>query len=135
VIGTLHPRLVQTLGLASAPVLFELDVQGVSQHTLARYRTLSKFPAVRRDLAFVVAIEVAAGAVKTAMQNAAPPLVHEIEVFDDYRGKGLAENQKSLALRVVMQDTARTLTDEEVEETVAGLTRIVTGQFNANLRA
>jgi len=56
-------------------------------------------------------------------------------VFDDYRGKGVAENQKSLAIRVVMQDTERTLTDQEVEDAVQKLVDAALRQCNASLRA
>jgi phenylalanyl-tRNA synthetase beta chain len=61
--------------------------------------------------------------------------VRSIDVFDDYRGKGIAENQKSLAIRVVMQDTERTLTDQEVEDTVHKLVDAALSQCNASLRA
>jgi phenylalanyl-tRNA synthetase beta chain len=56
-------------------------------------------------------------------------------VFDDYRGKGVPENQKSLAIRVVMQDTERTLTDQEVDEAVQKLVSAARRQCNASLRA
>ena len=135
VMGALHPRLVQAFGLNSAPLLFELDAAAVAARAVARYRHLSRFPSVRRDLAFVVDQATPAGSLRAAMLEAAPELVCEVELFDDYRGKGMAENQKSLAFRIVMQDTQRTLTDEEVEGAVAVLTRTVVERFNASLRA
>jgi len=60
--------------------------------------------------------------------------VQSIEVFDDYRGKGMPENQKSLAIRVVMQDTQRTLTDQEVDDAVQKLVDTALNQCNASLR-
>ncbi|MEQ1662943.1 MAG: phenylalanine--tRNA ligase subunit beta [Thiobacillus sp.] len=134
-LGALHPRLVQQLDLPSAPLLFECDLDAVSDVRLPRHAGLTRFPQVRRDLAFVLDETIAAGDVLAAMQQVAASRVCELALFDQYHGKGIAENQKSLAFRVVMQDTERTLTDVEVEETVAQLAEVVTRQFNAALRS
>ncbi len=133
-LGSLHPRLVQAFELASAPVLFELDHAALVHRALPRYAGLSRFPQVRRDLAFVLDAQTPAGTLLAALRDAAPPVVRTIEVFDDYRGKGVAENQKSLAIRVVMQDTERTLTEEDVEEAVRKLIDTALRQCNASLR-
>ncbi len=134
-IGALHPRLVQAFDLAAAPVLFELDSHVVAQRHLPRHATLSRFPLVRRDLAFVLDAHTPAGELLDALREAAAASVRSIDVFDDYRGKGVAENQKSLAIRVVMQDTERTLTDQEVEDAVQKLVDAALRQCNAALRA
>lgn len=133
-IGVLHPRLLQTYDLPAAPVLFELDAVAVAQRPLPRYAGLSRFPQVRRDLAFVLDARTPAGTLLAVLRSVAAPTVREIEVFDDYRGKGMEENQKSLAIRVVMQDTQRTLTDEDVEEAVRQLIDAALRQCNASLR-
>ena len=133
-IGTLHPRLVQALDLASAPVLFELDSSALAQRALPRHGGLSRFPQVRRDLAFVLDVHTPAGELLAVLHEAAPGPVRSIDVFDDYRGKGLGENQKSLAVRVVMQDTERTLTDQEVDGAVQKLVDAALRQCNASLR-
>ena len=102
---------------------------------LPRHGTIARFPAVRRDLAFAVAESVRVGDMLAAMQEAADPIVKDLALFDVYRGKGLGEDQKSLAFRVVMQDTERTLTDAEVEAAVAKITQAVMEKFSAGLRA
>jgi phenylalanyl-tRNA synthetase beta chain len=134
-IGALHPRLVQAFDLAAAPVLFELDSEILTRRALPRHRGLSRFPQVRRDLAFVLDAHIPAADLLEALREAAPAAVRSIDVFDEYRGKGVAENQKSLAIRVVMQDTERTLTDQEVEDAVHGLVDVALRQCNATLRA
>ena len=134
-IGALHPRLVQAFDLPSAPMLFELDSQVLVQRCLPRHASLSRFPLVRRDLAFVLDAHTPAGELLAALREAASAQVRSIELFDDYRGKGMAENQKSLAIRVVMQDTERTLTDQEVEDAVQKLVDSALRQCNASLRA
>ncbi|MHB1352884.1 MAG: phenylalanine--tRNA ligase subunit beta [Thiobacillus sp.] len=134
-IGALHPRLVQAFDLAAAPVLFELDSEILVRRVLPRHTGLSRFPQVRRDLAFVVDAGVAAGDLLAALREAAPASVRAIEVFDDYRGKGVPHNQKSLAIRVVMQDTERTLTDRDVDDAVQKLVDVASRRCSATLRA
>jgi phenylalanyl-tRNA synthetase beta chain len=134
-LGTLHPRLVQAFDLPVAPILFELDSDVLAQRCLPSHGGLSRFPQVRRDLAFVLDVQTPAGELLTALREAAPSQVRSIDVFDEYRGKGVAENQKSLAIRVVMQDTQRTLTDQEVEDAVQKLVDAALRQCNAGLRA
>ncbi|HEY9146085.1 MAG TPA: phenylalanine--tRNA ligase subunit beta [Thiobacillus sp.] len=134
-IGALHPRLVQAFDLPAVPVLFELDSHVLVQRGLPRHASLSRFPLVRRDLAFVLDAHTPAGELLAVLREVAPGRVQSIEVFDDYRGKGVAENQKSLAIRVVMQDTERTLTDQDVEDAVQKLVSAALRQCNASLRA
>jgi phenylalanyl-tRNA synthetase beta chain len=134
-VGTLHPRLVQAFDLPSAPVLFEIDSQVLTQRRLPRHAGVSRFPLVRRDLAFVLDAQTPAGELLAALREDAPAQLRSIEVFDEYRGKGMTENQKSLAIRVVMQDTERTLTDREVEDAMQKLVDTALRQCNASLRA
>jgi len=134
-IGALHPRLVQAFDLPAPPMLFEIDSQALARRGLPRHTSQSRFPQVRRDLAFVLDAHTPAGALLSALREVAADWVRSIDVFDDYRGKGVAENQKSLAIRVVMQDTERTLTDQEVEDAVQKLVSAALRQCNASLRA
>lgn len=134
-IGALHPRLVQAFDLPAAPLLFELDSQLLAQRVLPRHAAVSRFPQVRRDLAFVLDISTPVGELLAALRDASVEFVRAVDVFDDYRGKGVAENQKSLAIRVVMQDTERTLMDQEVDEAVKKLVNVALRQCNASLRA
>ncbi|HRA24456.1 MAG TPA: phenylalanine--tRNA ligase subunit beta, partial [Usitatibacteraceae bacterium] len=116
VVGELHPRLQLKYELAAAPVLFEIDCGVLLAGRAPRFEGVSRMPTVRRDLAVVVAEDLSAGAILEAVRASLPPVVREVEVFDQYRGKGVENGRKSLAFRIVMQDTARTLTDAEVEE-------------------
>ena len=92
-------------------------------------------PAVRRDYAFFVAETTPSGAILESVRKVVPALVREVEVFDQYRGKGVEPGQKSLALRIVMQDTDRTLTDSEVEAVMASVREHINQEFQAKPRA
>ena len=91
-------------------------------------------PAVRRDYAFIVAENTPAGAILESLKTAVPGFVREVEVFDQYRGKGVDPGQKSLALRIVMQDTDRTLTDSEVEAVMVFVREHINQKFQAKPR-
>ena len=135
VIGELHPRWVQKYELTSAPVIFEAELDALLGSNLPAYRELSRQPAVTRDLALVVPQTQEVQPLLDALKAAAAEIVCDIYLFDLYQGKGLATGQKSLAFRIVMQDTQRTLEDVEVEAVVVNLLAIATRDFNANLRA
>ena len=91
-------------------------------------------PVVRRDVAFTVAENTPVGAILGALRARVPGFVREVEVFDQYRGKGVEPGKKSLALRIVMQDTDRTLTDSEVEAVMVSIRDQLSEQFKAKPR-
>jgi phenylalanyl-tRNA synthetase beta chain len=134
-IGELHPRLLREFDLAGAPpVVFELDQEPLTEHALPSAKTVSRLPAVRRDIAIVVAETIPAEAVLDALRQASPSHVEHVGLFDLYRGPGIEQGKKSLAILVLMQDTARTLTDAEIDATVADLLRVLRERFDASIR-
>ncbi|MCE1184771.1 MAG: phenylalanine--tRNA ligase subunit beta [Rhodocyclales bacterium] len=135
VIGELHPVWVQRYELGTVPVVFELELDALLETRTPAYREVSRFPAVTRDLALVVEQGVAAASLQEGLQAVAPGIVQRIELFDQYQGKGIEPNRKSLAFRVVMQETQRTLEEAEVEAAMATLTRHAEENLGAKLRA
>ena len=133
-LGTLHPRLVQAHGLARVPVLFELDWHALSARCLPRYRGVSRFPAVRRDLAVVVAAQHALGDILRVVRAELPAHVIEFTAFDMYQGPGIEPGKKSLAFRMLLQHTEKTLTDAEIEATVSAVVSVLSREFAAVLR-
>ena len=134
VIGDLHPKWVEAYDLGAAPVMFELDLPAALASGVPAYRELSRFPAVSRDIALIVDSAVAAAELMAALRRAAPPIVQAVELFDVYQGKGVADGKKSLAFRVLMQDTQRTLEDSEVESAISAIVREADASFGATLR-
>jgi phenylalanyl-tRNA synthetase beta chain len=133
-VGELHPRLQQKYGLPMPAALFELDVRALGQVDLPQYREVSKYPPVIRDRAMWFDENLPAAQILAEMERNRPPVVQEIRLFDFYRGKGVESGKKSLAFRVVMQDTARTLTDAEADAAMAQLTELLAAKFGAKLR-
>ena len=133
-LGELHPRWQQKYELPQAPVLFELDLEALLASPMPAYREVSKFPPVIRDLALVVDESVPAQALLETMRASGPAVVQDLWLFDLYRGKGIEDGKKSLAFRVVMQDTSKTLTDAETEAAMAQLLQLLADSVGAKLR-
>ncbi|HTN65484.1 MAG TPA: phenylalanine--tRNA ligase subunit beta, partial [Burkholderiaceae bacterium] len=139
VIGELHPRLQQKYDLPLAPVLFEVEAPALAQREVPAYAEISRFPAVTRDLALVVKQFVTAQEVIDTLnaEKHANPIcgsMQAIVLFDEYRGKGLESDEKSLAFRFTMQDTQRTLQDEHVDAAMAAFVAAVQKKHGAKLR-
>jgi phenylalanyl-tRNA synthetase beta chain len=140
VVGELHPRWLQKYDLAQAPVLFEVDVAALQQRPLPAYTEISKFPGATRDLALVVKQDVAAQDILDAFaaeiaKNPAGKIVQAIVLFDEYRGKGLEADEKSLAFRFSLQDTQSTLQDDAVEAVMGAVLAAAQQKHAATLRA
>jgi len=133
-IGKLHPKWQQHYQLPKGAVLFELDFAALQQRNVPTYSEVSKFPPIRRDMAVLVNEEVTAGELLNAMRSAKVEFVTEIGLFDVYRGKGIAENLKSLAFYVILQDSQKSLVDADADKAMASLLDVVTKQFGAELR-
>ncbi len=120
-IGELHPQRQQQYDLPQAVVWFEVELAALTQDSVPKLTDISRFPPVRRDVAVLVDENVTVQSLLDAMQAENAPNVVELALFDVYRGKGVEQSKKSLAFRVLLQDTQKTLTDNEIEENVARL--------------
>ncbi|MBV9698333.1 MAG: phenylalanine--tRNA ligase subunit beta, partial [Gammaproteobacteria bacterium] len=132
-IGELHPRLRKSLDLTYTPVLFELDVAALAVQRSA-YAEVSRFPQVRRDLAVVVDEAVTLSSLAERVTLAGSSLLREVRVFDVYRGSGLEQGRKSVALGLIFQDISRTLTDDDVERLMASVVADLRENLNARIR-
>lgn len=133
-IGVVHPELERKLDLNGRTVVFELEWNKVASRAVPQAREVSRFPANRRDIAVVVAENVAAEDILAECKKVGANQVVGVNLFDVYRGKGVAEGYKSLAISLVLQDTARTLEEEEIAATVAKCVEALKQRFQASLR-
>ncbi len=132
-LGELHPQWVQQYDMPQTAVWFEVELSVLTKVVSPSAREISKFPPVRRDIALVVDEDLSVQILLDTMQREHAPFVTEIALFDVYRGKGVQEGKKSLAFRVLLQDTEKTLTDVEIEASVVRLTE-VSQKLGAELR-
>jgi phenylalanyl-tRNA synthetase beta chain len=133
-LGELHPKWQQYFELATAPIVFSLRADVFATSTATGFSPPSKMQAVRRDVAFVVPESVLAGQVQALFWGLNLPQVVDFGLFDFYRGANLESGKKSLAFRIVMQDTERTLTDIECDVVVARFVEAMSQEFGATLR-
>lgn len=119
--GELHPAVIEHHGLAGRAVAFEIFVDRLPQprksNTTAKpLLSLSPFQPVRRDFAFVVGQDVPSEKLVRAVMAADKALIQKVEIFDIYRGPGVADGQQSVALGVTLQPVEKTLTDQDLEQ-------------------
>ena len=133
-IGELHPRWRQKYDLPLAPVVFELDLAAVLRGSVPAAVEITRFPAVRRDLSAEFDENLTHDEILGALWQEAPPIVSDIALFDVFRGEGLGKGKKSLAFRVLLQDTEKTLTDGDVDSAVSKLRHVLQQRFRAKLR-
>ena len=133
-LGELHPRWQQKYDLPAAPIVFELEAEALLERPLPIYEPVSRFQPVRRDIAIVVDESIPVARVLEVMHERVPSFVRGVDLFDLYRGAGVPEGKKSLAFRVLMQDTERTLTDGEVDAAVAAIVANLAAVLHAELR-
>ncbi|HEY8101964.1 MAG TPA: phenylalanine--tRNA ligase subunit beta [Burkholderiaceae bacterium] len=139
-IGELHPRWQQKYDLPLAPVMFEVDADALQLRDVPVYEEISKFPAVTRDLAIVVQQSIPAQDLVDTFfvekkTNPICNILQAIVLFDEYRGKGLENNEKSLAFRITLQDTQSTLQDDNVNAAIAAFTSAVNKKHGGKIRS
>ena len=134
-LGELHPRIVKEFELPRAPILFELRLDALTSGDLpaaqARCRACRSSGATWPSSSTTTSRRRRFWRRWTA---AKPAHVDSIRLFDVYRGQGIAPGKKSLAILVLMQDTERTLTDAEIDATMADLLQVLAVRFAATLR-
>ena len=133
-IGTVHPSIVQKLGIKGKPVVFELLASAISERPVPAAKEISKFPANNRDIAVVVDETVAAGEVLETCRKAGGEKLVGVNLFDVYQGTNLAEGKKSLAISLTIQDTEKTLEEDEINAVMQAVLAALAKRFNAVLR-
>jgi phenylalanyl-tRNA synthetase beta chain len=133
-LGQLHPSLENILGFDSEVFLFELDQNLLLNNRIPTFKPLSKFPSVRRDLALIVKEDISAGEILDCITASSQDILQDAVIFDIYRGKGVEDGSKSVALGLILQNETRTLTDSETESILTGLLNTLTDKVGAKLR-
>ena len=118
--GQLHPTLQDKLKLNQDAFLFKVDLDEVIsavKETVPRFKHLSQYPEVKRDLAFIINDNVSCDDIQKVIKSAVKQNIFKgAEIFDVYQGEHVEEGFKSVAYRIKMQDADATLTDEIIEQ-------------------
>ncbi|WP_338441969.1 phenylalanine--tRNA ligase subunit beta [Synechococcus elongatus IITB4] len=139
--GQLHPSLCEERGLPAEIYAFELELDVWLDHLdqpdrqVPRFQPYSSFPASDRDLAFFVDQSVTVAELERIIRRQGGALLSEVELFDQYRGEHVPENQRSLAFRLTYRAGDRTLTEAEVEPVHDQVRQSLVERFRVTLRS
>ena len=133
-VGNAAPDTGKEAGFDTQVFLFELDQKRLFKREIPVFHPLSKFPSVRRDLALIVNENVSSADILDCISNCNEQFVQDVIIFDIYRGKGVEEGYKSVALGLVIQDFSQTLTDSEIDAIVNRVLDKMSSNINAKLR-
>ena len=133
-VGQLHPKIQADLGLNTAVYLFHVAVAKIAPSRLSKFEEVSKFPEVKRDLAFFVDNSVHAYDLTSAATAVAGEQLTSLKLFDVYHSKDVENKGKSIALGLTFQHSSRTLTDEEVNQAIDRVVVELNKTFKAELR-
>jgi len=134
VMGEVHPRVEQAFELSNTSCLIEIGLVKLSSMITRtkEYKPVPRFPSVTRDIALVVDEQIVYQRVESIVRSF--PLATKVTLFDFYRGKQIAENKKSFAVRIVYQSSSRTLTDDEIDRTQEQMLARLHQELGATLR-
>ena len=133
-LGKLHPRHSKALDLKREAFLFELDAAEALASRAPKAKAVSRFPSIRRDIAVVVDDKVSADELIDAVASTSKALISSVRIFDIYKGPGIEAGLKSVALGLILQETSRTLTDEDADLAMAAAIKKLQDKFAAELR-
>ena len=134
VVGKLHPKIAKQYDLKRAAYVFELDAEKTLITSAPVATAISKFPAIRRDVSVIVDDNISADELVSAVAMTSPALIQSVRIFDIYKGQGIEAGRKSVAIGLILQETSRTLTDDDADQAMAAVIKKLADQFAAELR-
>ena len=134
--GEVHPTVQENFELDQTTYVLEMNVEPLVAYATAvpKYHHLPKYPAMSRDIAVVVPVEVTNDEIVAVIRANAGELLQDVRVFDIYTGKQVAAGCKSIAFNLTYQASDRTLTDAEVDASMKKVIAEVAEQYKAKLR-
>jgi phenylalanyl-tRNA synthetase beta chain len=133
-LGALHPQHLHRLDIPQPAYVFELELSLIAPKKPVKYEKLSKFPSVRRDMSILVAEEAIVADILDHVTTTAGDYLHNLELFDLYRGEGIDLGKKSLSLGLTFQRYSSTLTDKEVDSLMALILKSLQEKYGVTLR-
>jgi len=135
-LGLIRADILRRFAIKHPVYYFDLDYDALCAlpATKPAFSSLPVYPAVQRDIALLVAEEVKAGELPTAVRNIGDPLIERCEIFDIFRGEKIPAGYKSVALTITYRSTKKTLTEKNVEKSHTKIVELLTATFKGNIR-
>lgn len=133
-VGAVHPGVLQALDIRAEVLAFELDFEVIAKREVPIAKEISRFPSVRRDLAFLLPDGVSYDQVRECATKSAGALLEKMIIFDVFSGQNVEKGYKSIAIGLIFQDVSCTLTDEVVDPLVARVIQEMEARLNAQHR-
>ncbi len=133
-IGTVHPELERKFDLNGRTIVFEIEWSAISTRIIPEASSISKYPINRRDIAVIVDDNLDSDEIVKACLKTGNKLITAAKLFDVYKGKGVDESKKSLAIALTLQSTEKTLEETDISSAVNSVVDILSENFSAILR-
>ncbi|MDX1573644.1 MAG: phenylalanine--tRNA ligase subunit beta, partial [Methylophaga sp.] len=134
-LGALHPKLNKPLDINGKVFVFEMQLSAVLSAQVPEFSGVSRYPAIRRDLALVVEQTITAGQIEHCLKSIDSDILKAFQLFDVYTGDGVEQGKKSLAIAFRIQHDERTLTDDEVDALMTQIRDNLQSSLGAVIRA
>ncbi|WP_294828019.1 phenylalanine--tRNA ligase subunit beta [uncultured Gilliamella sp.] len=132
--GVLHPEIEKKLSLNSKTLVFEINLAKISNKEVPLAQDISKYPSNKRDIAIVVSNKIPAAEIISECKRAGGEHLIKVNLFDVYQGDNIKEDEKSLAISLILQDKSRTLEEEDITNIVSRCVTALQIRFKALLR-
>lgn len=133
-LAVIHPSIKKAIKIDNPVILFELNLDELVIPSYNKYKVISKFPQIRRDLAFLFKNEIKTQDFYDIVKKEAGGLLQDLFVFDIYQGEGVPEGYKSVAFAIILQHESKTLVDDEINQMVSNIIRQITDMLGGKLR-
>lgn len=135
--GEVHPQILENYGIGEKVYFAVLSLEKFARYGKdnKKYSPIPKYPATERDIAIVVDEDVEVGQIESIISKKAKNILEAINLFDVYRSEKLGENKKSVAYELIFRAKDRTLTDDEIKNTMEQITKELQATLKAELRA
>lgn len=137
-VGKMHPQVSKKTDLDNSVILFELSLEELQMPSYTNietsYKEISKMPVIKRDLAFLLKVDIKAEQLLDLVTNSVGGLLKSLEIFDVYQGDGIPNGYKSIAFSMILQHQDKTLVDDEIVSVVSKVVEVVTNKLAGQLR-
>ncbi|MFT6408739.1 MAG: phenylalanyl-tRNA synthetase beta chain [Arenicella sp.] len=133
-LGRLHPTVEKHFGVSQV-YAFEINLDVALKAQLPSFQSVSRFPSIKRDLSVLVAQDLPVASLLNSLRDELGVVLNKVELFDLYRGPGVADDAKSISLSLVLQHQDKTMTDEEAEKLMGDALSLLETKWGATLRS